>query len=163
MTGEKDIARVVKKLQKKTLLEDELCVQIPKIEKRTRFRKVLLKIEISDHFMRKLMAKGAASKLKEFAKLHFEGKELKRLNKNIKHVSKKIDKAAEHFEKDNKKFSKAISLVGKKIWNRSRLFNLFYKAGKTCGMTFQYEVSGRRLSRHTIDQTYAAIEECPLN
>lgn len=56
MTGEKDIARVVKKLQKNTLLEDELCVQIPKIEKRTRFRKVLLKMELSDHFMRKLMA-----------------------------------------------------------------------------------------------------------
>ena len=129
-----------------------------KLKRELNSEKVLLKMKLSDHFMRKLMSEGASSKLKDFAQLHFEGKDLKKLNKNIKHISKKIEKAANYFEKDNKKFSKAISLVGKKIWNRSRLFNLLYKVGKTCGMTFQYEVSGRRLSRHTIDKTYEVTE-----
>ncbi|PIP89638.1 MAG: hypothetical protein COW01_11715 [Bdellovibrionales bacterium CG12_big_fil_rev_8_21_14_0_65_38_15] len=175
----------LEKFQKATGLY-QYCATIPDIKSTLRYHNISHKINFSQTFIRKFLEKAATvssddsylevkvqdtvSKMIENDQKQLCGKDdvaecndklVKKGSKDLKDLKNKM---AELGEKsiNSLEMAKEFSLVGKVITQSPILYRMFYEEGKGCGMSVQFEISGRKLSRILKTEEFAESENCFL-
>ena len=75
-------------------------------------------------------------------------------------IRKAIAKINSSVDRDKSGFAFGMANLGKAIWSNPSVFRAFLEKGKSCGMDFNFEVSGQRLSRFYKQSKYDYSPSC---
>lgn len=186
---ERRLRKYISKAKALTGLAEETCTRVPSLENSLGFNQVVLEVNMSDEYMRQIMnSQKSGSKLldkiKASALAYQSNKALGDICENqdddevqdandtcvnntpakIEAIFSKINEHASKMEStfatDKKEFAKNVAKLGEQIWKSPFVFKAFFEKGKACGQEFKFEVSGKRISRHVVDQKWIASDAC---
>lgn len=183
------LRKYIAKAKSLTGLTSETCVKVPESSNSLAFNQVNLELNLSNEYIRAIMNSDKSEnnlldKIKKSA-LHFQAtKDLvgaceelkadqgpdiddtcnKSSNSLIEKSFEKLNTYAANMsatvDTDKKEFAKNITKFGEEIWKSPFIFKAFFEKGKDCGQEFNFEVSGRRISRHVVSQKWAKTDAC---
>lgn len=185
---EKRLRKYIGKVKALTGLVDETCARVPAFKDSMGFNQVSLEVKWSNDYVKELIGKGKSkrsmlSQIKSLAQgyqLNSNKSDLcaildddkyddnctnsttlkvENIFKNLETYSLNMNKS---YGVDNKEFAKNMAKFGEEVWKSPFVFKAFFEKGKQCGQDFKFEVSGRRISRHSVEQKFVGIENCAI-
>lgn len=185
---EKRLRKYIGKIKALTGLVDETCAKVPAFKDSLGFNQVSLEVKWSDSYVKELIGRGKSKesllpKIKSMAQSYQLRKDdsnicsfidndkyddtctdstsakVENIFNNLEIYSAKMNKS---YGVDKKEFAKNMAKFGEEVWKSPFVFKAFFEKGKRCGQDFKYEVSGQRLSRHSIDQKFVGTADCAI-
>lgn len=185
---EKRLRKYIGKIKALTGLVDETCARVPAFKDSMGFNQVNLEVNWSDAYVRELIGHGKSKtsllpKIKSMAQSYQLRKDstnicsfidndkyddtcsdstsekVETIFANLENYSARMNKS---YGVDKKEFAKNMAKFGEEVWKSPFVFKAFFEKGKRCGQDFKYEVSGQRLTRHSIDQRFVGTADCAI-
>lgn len=185
---ERRLRKYIGKIKALTGLVDETCARVPAFKDSMGFNQVALEVNWSDDYVKELIGKGKSKtsllpKIRSMAQSYqlssqqsnvcdyldndkyddncsdSNSEKVNQIFKNLESYSANMNKS---YGVDKKEFSKNMAKFGEEVWKSPFVFKAFFEKGKHCGQDFKFEVSGLRLTRHSIDQKFVGAGNCAM-
>jgi hypothetical protein len=184
---EKRLRKYVNKVKALTGITSETCARVPSFDDTMGFNQVVLEMNWSDEYIQEIAGLRPNSSSTNFLKkikakaLKYSGEQglLSYCSTNdddqydeacsqvpaesVNTVFANLETYAKNMKKaqgDRKEFAKNLTKFGQEVWKSPFVFKAFYERGKLCGQQFRFEVSGARLTRHSLDNKYTYSSAC---
>lgn len=185
---QKRLRKYIAKVKALTGLVSETCATVPAFKDTMGFNQVVLELNLSDDYVKELIGHGKSKtsllpKIRSMAQSYqlnsdkskvcdyldndkyddncsdSTSAKVSEIFSNLETYSARMNKS---YGVDKKEFSKNMAKFGEEVWKSPFVFKAFFEKGKVCGQDFKFEVSGRRITRHAIDQKFVGTASCAM-